>query len=65
MPSRRAAVTEAEIRRCLKAAHDVGYEQPRLVIEMPGGARVTIEAGKLSDTADTGDDIDAMIKRMP
>ena len=44
---------------------EAGYADGRVVIDMPGGARVTIEAGKASETGNTGDDIDAMIAKVP
>lgn len=66
MPSRRATVTEAEIRRCLKAAREAGYEQARVEFTNPDGTKVSVVAGKAGEGAvDDADDIDRMIGRVP
>ena len=65
MANPRATVTQAEIRRCLKAARDAGYDQARVEIDRPDGIKLTVVAGKASEAAGTGDDIDAMIERLP
>ena len=65
MPTPRSAVTQAEIRRCLKAARDAGYDEARVEIDKPDGTKLTVVAGKASEAADTGDDIDRMIQQVP
>ena len=65
MPTPRAAVTQAEIRRCLKAARDAGYDEARVEIDKPDGTKLTVVAGKASEAADTGEDIDRMIEKLP
>ena len=65
MPNPKAIVTQAEIRRCLKAARDAGYDEARVEIDKPDGTKLTVVAGKASEAADTGDDIDAMIQKVP
>ena len=66
MPNPKATVTQAEIRRCLKAARDAGYDEARVVIDKPDGTRVSIVAGKASEAiADDADDLDAMIRKVP
>ena len=65
MPTPRATVTQAEIRRCLKAARDAGFDEARVVIHKLDGSTLTVVAGKPSENADTGDDIDRMIEKVP
>ena len=63
MPSPKAAVTQAEIARCLKAARAAGYERCRVHYEKADGTWVTVDAGKCDEVADDGVDIDHMIER--
>ena len=65
MPNPKATVTQAEIRRCLKAARDAGYDEARVEIDKPDGTKLTVVAGKAPENTDPSDDIDAMIERMP
>ena len=65
MANQKATVTQAEIRRCLKAARDAGYDEARVEIDKPDGTKLTVVAGKQSENTDPSDDIDAMIERMP
>ena len=65
MANPKATVTQAEIRRCLKAARDAGYDEARVEIDRPDGTKLTVVAGKASEAADTGDDIDRMIEKLP
>lgn len=60
-----APVTQAEVRRYLKAMREAGVAEGRVVIERPDGTKVSIIAGKGGDHATTADDIDAMIDRVP
>ena len=65
MANPRATVTQAEIRRCLKAARDAGYDQARVEIDRPDGIKLTVVAGKASEAAGTGDNIDRLIAKLP
>ena len=65
MPSRKAAITEAEIRRCLKAARDAGYEQARVEFVKTDGTKVSIVAGMASEATGATDDFDELIGRIP
>ena len=65
MPTPKAAVTQSELRRYLKAMRDAGIAEGRLEITKPDGTRIAITSGKASETADGGDDIDAMIEKVP
>ena len=65
MPSPRAVVTQAEIRRYLKAMRDAGIAEGRLEITTPDGTRIAITSGKASVAADPSDDIDRMIEEVP
>ena len=64
MPNPKATVTQAEIRRCLKAARDAGYDEARVEIDKPDGTKLTVVAGKAPVNTDPSDDIDAMIERL-
>ena len=66
MANRKATVTQAEIRRCLKAARDAGYDEARVEIDKPDGTKLTVVVGKTSEAiADGADDIDALIQKVP
>ena len=66
MAHQKSAVTQAEVRRYLKAMREAGFDEGRVKIDRPDGVRVTIEAGKASEAiADASDDIDAMIEKVP
>ena len=65
MSNQKVAVTQAEVRRYLKALHEAGYRGGRIEIERLDGTRVSIIAGMAPDAADTGDDIDRMIAKLP
>ena len=66
MPGRKAVVTEAEIRRCLKAAREAGYEQARVEFVNADGTKVSVVAGKAGEVApDDADEIDKMINEVP
>ena len=60
-----APVTQAEVRRYLRAMREAGVVGGCLVIERPDGTKVSIIAGKGGETATPADDIDAMIERVP
>ena len=66
MPNSKAPISQAEVRRYLKAMREAGYGGGRIEIERPDGTRVSIVAGKASEAiTDDADDIDAMIKKVP
>ena len=65
MANPRATVTQAEIRRCLKAARDAGYDEARVEIDRPDGTKLTVVAHKASEAADPSDEIDTMIQKVP
>ena len=66
MANQKAAVTQAEVRRYLKAMREAGFGEGRIEIERPDGTRVSIVTGKASEAiADDADDIDFMIGKIP
>ena len=65
MANPRATITQAEIRRCLKAARDAGYDEARVEIDRPDGTKLTVVAGKASEATGTGDNIDRLIAKLP
>ena len=65
MANQKTAVTQAEVRRYLKAMREAGIAEGRLEITKPDGTRIAITSGKASEIADGGDDIDAMIEKVP
>ena len=60
----KAAVTQAEICRYLKALRDAGYSDGRIEIDKPNGTKVSIITGETSEAA-VADDFDAMIEKLP
>lgn len=64
MPTSKSSVSQAELARYAKALRAAGIDNWRVEIEKPDGAKVSIVAGKGSDTAATGEDIDALIARV-
>ena len=65
MTNPKATVRQAEVTRYLKAMRDAGIAEGRLEITKPDGTRFVIIKVKASETADGGDDIDAMIEKVP
>ena len=65
MSTAKAALTQAELRRYLKAMREAGFETGRVEIAKPDGTRITLVAGKAGDAADDADDIDVMIRNAP
>ena len=61
----KASIRQAEVTRYFKAARNAGYEQARVEIEKPDGTRIAITAGKAAENAEAGDEIEAMIERLP
>ena len=64
MANRKASVTQAEVRRYLRAMREAGFDEGRVKIDRPDGVRVTIEAGKAGDPGDDAADIDTMIEKV-
>ena len=66
MPTPKAAVTQSELRRYLRAMREAGFGEGRVEIKRPDGTRVAIVVGKAGEaTVDDPDDIDAMIDKVP
>ena len=66
MPNSKAPISQAEVRRYLKAMREAGFGEGRIEIKRPDGTRVSIVAGKASEAiADDADDIDSMIGKIP
>ena len=65
MANRKASVRQSEVTRYLKAMRDAGIAEGRLEITKPDGTRIAITSGKASEIANEGDDIDAMIEKVP
>ena len=64
MPTAKTTVTQAEVARYAKAMRAAGVDEFRLEFKNSVGTRVSIVVGKASENA-TGDDIEAMIARVP
>ncbi len=65
MPSPKAAVTQAEVRRYLRAMREAGFDGGRLEIAKPDGTKVKIIAGKSDDADAPADEFDDLIGRLP
>ena len=65
MPRQKAVVSQAELTRYAKALRAAGYDDWRIEVAKPDGTKVSICAGKGSEAANDGDDIDRMIERLP
>ena len=65
MSSPKGTVTQSELTRYAKAMRAAGYDDWRLEVAKPDGTKVKIVAGKAGETAEDGDDFDAMIGRVP
>ena len=63
MTGRKADLTQADLTRYARAMREVGIEDWRVEVERPDGTTVRIVAGKASETAETTDEIGAMIER--
>ena len=64
MATPKATVTQAEVRRYLRAMREAGFDEGRVEIAKPDGTRVSIVAGTTGEVVDR-DDIDAMIRKVP
>ncbi len=65
MPSPKASLSQAEIRRYLRAMREAGIDEGQLEIAKPDGTTIKIIAGRAGDVADEGDEIDDMIEKVP
>ena len=65
MPTPKAVITQAEVRRYLKAMREAGFPEARLEIAKPDGTKVSIVATRFTEATDDPDDIDVMIERLP
>ena len=65
MQRRKAAFSQSDLTRCMKAARAAGIEEFRVEIENTDGSRVSIVATKLTPLPNGRDDIDSMIARLP
>ena len=64
MANQKAAVTQAEIARLAKGMRAAGIDEFSIKVVKPDGTKLTVVAGKASEIADGGDDIDAMIQKV-
>ena len=62
MSTPKAIVSQAELRRCLRALREAGFDEGRVEIERPDGTTVRIVAGKAAAIDET-DEIDDMIRK--
>ena len=65
MSTPKATISQAEVRRYLRAMREARFDEGRIEIERPDGTKVSIVAGKASENTDPSDDIDAMIQKVP
>ena len=67
MVNAKATVSQAELRRYLRAMREAGINEGRVEIAKPDGTRVSIVAGKGGEGTPTADAdaIDAMIDKVP
>ena len=65
MANQKAAITQAEIARFAKGMRAAGIEQFSIKVQKADGTKISIDTGKTSEAVNTGDDIDAMIARVP
>ena len=65
MPTPKATITQSEVARLAKGMRAAGIDEFSITVEKPDGTKISIDTGKASQIAGPGDDIDAMIERMP
>ena len=65
MPTPKATITQSEVARLAKGMRAAGIDEFSIKIEKPDGTKLTVVAGKASEAADTGVDIDRMIEKVP
>ena len=64
MRSSKAVISQAEVRRYLKAMREAGFDDGRLEIERPDGIKTSIVTGGASEDVAT-DDWDAIVEKVP
>ena len=64
MATPKVTVTQAEVRRYMRATLEAGFDECRVEIERPDGTRVSIVGGKAFEAA-AADDFDELIGRVP
>ena len=64
MATPKTTVTQAQVRRHLRAVREAGYDEGRVEIEWPDGTGISV-VGKVGEAGDDPDDIDAMIDKVP
>ena len=65
MPTPKATITQSEVARLAKGMRAAGIDEFSIKIEKPDGTKISIYTGKASQIAGPGDDIGAMIERLP
>ena len=65
MTNPKATITQSEVARLAKGMRAAGIDEFSIKYEKPDGTKLSIDVGKASETADGGDDIDAMIEKVP
>ena len=65
MTNPKATITQSEVARLAKGMRAAGIDEFSIKIEKPDGTKISIDTGKASQIAGPGDDIDAMIARLP
>ena len=64
MTNPKATITQSEVARLAKGMRAAGIDEFSIKIEKPDGTKISIDTGKASETAETGDDIDRMIEKL-
>ena len=65
MANQKAAITQAEVARLAKGMRAAGIDEFSIKVEKPDGTKISIDTGKTFEAVYTGDDIDAMIQKVP
>ena len=65
MPTPKATITQSEVARLARGMRAAGIDEFSIKIEKPDGTKISIDTGKASQIAGPGDDIDAMIEKLP
>ena len=66
MATPKATVTQAELRRYLRAMREAGFDGGRVEIAKPDGTRVAVVVGKAGEgVVEDADEIDRIIEKIP
>ena len=65
MPNPKATITQAEVTRVAKGMRAAGIDEFSIKVEKPDGTKISIDTGKTFEAVNPGDDIDAMIEKVP